>query len=455
MGHKTNDLKIISISLLILTVSLFILCIKLFSNQTSNRRYPIINSQNILLLGGANIVPTSKLHSHKAQIDEWAKHGANFGRIWTILPWQSVDALFPWKRTGPGVANDGGAKFDLNQWEPKYWQAIKQAIHYAGQRGVILQYMIFDEVGLEKSKIKWFNHPFNPNNNVNALTLPSGDADARRAFYDLNNSRLLKHQENYVTKVINEVSEYPNIHFEVANETTAPWKWQKHFIDHIDQRCDNLIANNPFRHELENLQYPSVDIINVHNLTPGQANKWFVTRFKYNKILKYDEQYIGPQSELSIRKIAWFTLTGGGHLNWDESGNRPYVPKATAAINYFLSLVAPDFAHMKPRNDVVFEGTATVLAAIGKEYIIYSAEDEDLTLRLPKGEYKILFYDPASQMAINQLRLVSKYHEVFSKPDELKKPLKSSLKSFLKRLRDRNLKNQSNPDWCLYLKSTN
>src|SRR5262245_38924298 len=29
--------------------------------------------------------------------------------------------MMPWKRIGPGKANDGGLKFDLNQWDPAYF----------------------------------------------------------------------------------------------------------------------------------------------------------------------------------------------------------------------------------------------------------------------------------------------------------------------------------------------
>lgn len=435
--------RIIFISSFIISLVLFFVTVKTYLGKNNNKRYPIINSRNSVLLGGANIAPTSNRSSYKEQIDAWAKHGANFGRLWTVLPWEGADALSPWKRTGPGTANDGGAKFNLDEWDDNYWQTIKEAIYYASQHAITLQYMVFDEHGLEKSvnSYRWFHHPFNPDNNINSLSLPNGDVDGTKTFYDLNNSHLMKYQENYVSKIIKELSGIPNVYLELANETTASWKWQKHFIDYIDNRCDYLIANNPFLHELENLQYPPVDIVNVHNLKPDKTNEWFTVRFKYNKILKYDEQYIGPLSELEIRKIAWFTLTGGGHLNWDESGNKEYAQEAIESINFFLSMVKPNFSQMRPKNDVVREGIATVLANEGKEYIVYTIEKDNIELRVPNGEYTVLFYNPATQKTFRQLRLATNNSVNFSKPTELNKPVGFSLNK------------QTNIDWCLYIES--
>jgi hypothetical protein len=345
-------------------------------------------------VGGAVVAPGSNRSSYRKYLERWAQCGANFGRIWTILPWEGTDAIYPWKRTGPGKANDGGLKFNLDKWDPKFWERVIDSVKYANKLDIVLQFMLFDDCGLEKAKRRWFQHPFNPDNNVNSLDLPNGNVDARNAFYNLNNSVLLSYQEKYVSYAIQLLSSEPNLIFEIANETSAPWIWQKHFIDLVNTSCENLISNNPFVHVAENLECPNLDIINVHNLFASDVFQWFRDNHEYKKILKYDEQYIGEQSSPSIRRIAWSTLTGGGHINWDEPGNDNYTCMATKSLAHFIKLFSPNFTEMIPNDDIVIRGDATAFYNSGHEYIFYSYEDEYFMVLLPKGKYKISWYDP-------------------------------------------------------------
>jgi len=365
------------------------------SIHPQNNHYLIDNGKTILLIGGANIAPASSNFPYKPRLDAHTAGGSNYGRIWSVLPWEGTSAVFPWARTGGGVANDGGPKFNLDQWDPQYWQILRDAISYAATKGVYLQYMVFDEVGLEQAGTRWNQHPFNPSNNVNGLVLPSGNTNAVAEFYDLGNAALLAHQEAYVDKVLAETCQYGNVIYEIANETTAPWVWQKHFIDFINQRCDSLISNNPFSYKNENLAYGGLDIVNFHNLSSVSVNQQFSgSYYSYNKAIKYDEQALGTQTDIAIRKMGWGSVLGGGHINWDEDGNHPEAHRTTTMLSNFFKTHSVGLINMVPHNELVDKGYALVNK--GVEYLTYNDQGGPLNISLVDviGMVNVEWYDP-------------------------------------------------------------
>lgn len=379
------------------------------SLHPKNSHYMIDSGKPVLFFGSANLAPACAKYDYKTQLDARSAEGSNHGRVWTILPWEGTSTVFPWARSGSGTANDRGKKFNLDEWDPVYWQRLKDAVEYAATKNVYLQIMVFDECGLEKANHRWNQHPFNPDNNINGLfipligritsilglSLPSGNTDAVPEFYDLRNTKILAYQEAYVQKLLTETSQYDNVIYEIANETTAPWEWQRYFIDFIDQRCDNLIANNPFSYETENLNYPRLDIINVHNLSAIAVNTWFVSRYNKNKILKYDEQfYLQQQSDSAIRHMGWGAVTGGGHINWDESGNQEAAKHTTQMISTFFKDQNVGFVDMSPHNELVDKGYALVNK--GVEYLIFNPQGGSTRVDLAhlKGTANFKWYDP-------------------------------------------------------------
>jgi len=383
----------------------------------ANPHYFVDNGKTIVLVGGANVAPAIHGASpNKAQLDSRSLNGSNYGRIWSVLPWEGTNTYFPWARTTTGSANDGGAKFDLTLWDDNYWNAQKATIEYAATKNVYLQYMVFDEVGLEKASNRWNQHPFNPDNNVNGLTLPSGNTRAVEQYYDLTNSKLLAFQEAYVAKLLTETCAYGNIIYEVVNETTAPWAWQQHFIDFIKDRCPRLVSNNPFAFLTENLNYNRLDIVNFHNLTADNVNSTFNQHYAKSKILKYDEQAIGYNAIKDIRQYGWAAITGGGHINYDESGNVSEANKAADMIGRFLRTVNVNFSKMSPHNELVNNGYA--LAEPGTEYLIYTPSGGTILVDLASmsGTSYYKWYDPDSGIFSTDSNIPSGNQVSFTSP---------------------------------------
>ena len=53
----------------------------------------------------------------------------------------------PFKRTGPGNALDGKPKFDLHQFDPDFFELLRQQVAKAQRRRVYVSVMLFEVYG--------------------------------------------------------------------------------------------------------------------------------------------------------------------------------------------------------------------------------------------------------------------------------------------------------------------
>ena len=118
-------------------------------NDATFRRHPS-NPRCFLYKGKPIVLITATEHygavlngqfDYVPYLDELARNRLNLSRTFTfyrevedsIPPLGYTNTLaprpgqevMPWKRTGPGKANDGGMKFDLDQWNPAYFTRMK------------------------------------------------------------------------------------------------------------------------------------------------------------------------------------------------------------------------------------------------------------------------------------------------------------------------------------------
>jgi hypothetical protein len=181
-------------------------------------------------------------------LDMAAAHGHNFMRLWTwdhpkFAPWTDDVVYFdpmPYLRPGPDLALDGLPKFDLTQFNPAYFAALRQRVVEAGQRGIYVAVMLFEGWCLKWSvptSDAWQSHPFHRANNVNGV---DGDPnnDGKADVYALESQTVLDHQKAYVRQVIDTVNEFDNVLYEIINEvenSERGFQWQQHMVDYVRQ----------------------------------------------------------------------------------------------------------------------------------------------------------------------------------------------------------------------------
>ena len=152
--------------------------------------------------------------------------GHNFIRLWR---WENVRSQAaggnyhlnmspqPWARTGPGTAKDGKPRFDLDRFDDAFFERLHDRVAAAGEVGIYVGVMLFDgwAVHLSPPPDQIEGHPFHAANNINGIAATSIN-DLQVLPLD---PRVAAIQEAYLRKVVDTLSDLPNVLWEVANES--------------------------------------------------------------------------------------------------------------------------------------------------------------------------------------------------------------------------------------------
>lgn len=163
-----------------------------------------------------------------------------WGALCTWNPRDRVDT-FPWKRTGPGEAIDGGPKFNLEALDDSYFNRLQERVRMAEERGIYVMVMLFDSWSssdIVSTPNNW--HLFSQPNNINgvdvARRVEKGWMTEWMALADPEVTRL---QEAYVRRVVELLRDAPNVLYEVSNEAGRhSFRWQEHITDFVRQ-CES------------------------------------------------------------------------------------------------------------------------------------------------------------------------------------------------------------------------
>ncbi|GAI43701.1 unnamed protein product, partial [marine sediment metagenome] len=135
-------------------------------------------------------------------------------------------------------------KCDLTSFNQDYWDDLKGLLADARSKGIYVEISLFDDCSLEAHpSLRWTQHPFNKDNNINGVFDFGSRADTDKHFYNLENRALLHYQELYVKKLIDETWSYPNVIYEIINEGDAGEKWISHWVNFINKEFDRHTAD--------------------------------------------------------------------------------------------------------------------------------------------------------------------------------------------------------------------
>jgi hypothetical protein len=153
--------------------------------------------------------------------------GWNFsGSVWRMDPW-------PWLRPGPGVATDGGGKFDLTQFNQPYFDRLRARVQQLQQNGIYAIIELFDANQLTSARCSTDGYPYSGPNNINGVSdgYTSG-ASGTSSYTMTTNNAITNFQDAYVKKVVDTLNDLPNVVWEVAEEQPAgsmTW-WAPHVM---------------------------------------------------------------------------------------------------------------------------------------------------------------------------------------------------------------------------------
>ena len=362
---------------------------------------------------------------YKAYFKELESHGLNQTRTFSGVYRESPKSfkiknntlapkpgryICPWARSDqPGYKN-GGNKFDLTKWDPRYFRRLKDYLREAERRGVVVELVLFCTF---YNDTLWGLSPMNAVNNVNGV----GKDVPRTEVCTLKHPDLVKVQERVTRKIVRELKNFDNVYYEVCNEpyfAGVTEEWQDRIIKTIvetekDFEHKHLIAKNIANGSKKIKDpNPAVSIFNFHYAAPP---KTVYINYGLDKVIGDDETGFDGSKDVTYRKEGWNFLLAGGALysNLDYSftpdhedgsatpdapgGGGESLRRQLGILKDFMHRF--DFVNMRPDNAVIKGDlpksvNARALANEGREYAVYidGGSRVKLGLALPKGDYR-------------------------------------------------------------------
>ncbi|CAN5189697.1 hypothetical protein BH23BAC1_BH23BAC1_39770 [soil metagenome] len=350
--------------------------------------------------------------------------------------------IAPWSRSSTPGYDNGGNKFDLDQWDQQYFDRLTNFVSKAGENGIVVEMTFFSSLYGDEG---WKSSPLNKNNNIN-----STDSVHRLKVHTMENGNILSYQEKMVRKIVNELNNFDNVIFEIQNEPWADdgvkanlelrsgtkdeddaslqdWQkkvdiandasleWQRKISSIIVDEESRLPQKHLIAQNIANFRFnisdpdPNISVFNFHYALPEVVYE----NLYLNKVIGFDESGFAGSEDDTYRKQAWhFILAGGGLFNnLDYSfttsspegqdnqsapggGSEEFRKQLMALKDYMYSF---DFISMKPDNAILEDKNLKARALVnpGIEYGVYFQEllNDELVLNIPKGNYNIEWID--------------------------------------------------------------
>ena len=259
-----------------------------------------------------------------AFLEMLAFHGHNCMRLWTWdhaewAPWTEEKLTFeplPFERSGPGLALDGKLRYDLGQYNPVYFDRLRQRVIQAGERGMYVSVMLFEGWCVKWSypaSDAWPSHPYHKDNNINGVN-GDPDGDGKADIYCLDVPEVVEYQKAYIRKVIDTVNDLDNVLYEIINEIPNDERgvtWHYHMIDFVHAYERTLPKQHPVGMTAEggNQHNPILFASPADWISPGRGPD---QQYKYN-----------PPTGDGSKVI----VSDTDHL-WGHGGNYPWAWKS-------------------------------------------------------------------------------------------------------------------------------
>jgi len=352
-----------------------------------------------------------------AYLDFLQQHHHNFIRLWRweLVSWDTaangeepakrlVAAPHPWARTGPGLALDGKPRFDLERFDPGYFQRLRARVEAAQARGIYVSVMLFEGWGLQHVAGAWAAHPFHLSNHINGLLVDENGDGHGLEVHTLQGPAVTRVQEAYVRKVVDTLNDLDNVLYEIANESGAySTAWQEHFIRFVHDYEKRKPKQHPVGMTFQYARDPGQRGANT-TLFNSPAD-WVSPNpdagpFNYRtnpppadgrKVVLSDTDHLWGIGGDAV--WVWKTFTRGhqplfmdpykqGVLRGKKPGRWESVRRALGVARQLADRV--NLAAMLPRSDLASGGYC--LAQAGQEYVVYLPGGGEVTVDLSAAQ---------------------------------------------------------------------
>jgi hypothetical protein len=407
---------------------------------TRNPRYFVDAAGKPVYLTGSHTWGSFKDRAHvdppppfnyAAFLDFLVAHRHNFIRLWTWEQPHSFDddpanplhfTPFPWLRTGPGVANDGKPRFDLDKLDPAYTSRLRARVIAARDRGIYVAVMLFDGWDLANA----YNptdggFPFGAGNNINGVAATGPEVVAGTS------AAVTARQEAYVRAVIDAVNDLDNVLYEIANETKRTPEsiaWQYAMIDFVHTYEKAKPKQHPVgmtsTYTMEDqsldtdadLYASNADWISPNTQVPdGDGRKVVLNDSDHS----YGWSQLQSATPAGQRKWAWQTFCRGSapvfmdpYLEvWAGRNSPPDSSTPDAQWNVlrdalgYTALYAGKLDLERALPSTSLCSTGYCLVEPGRQYLVYQPGSGNFKLTVAAGTYAAEWFNPATEKPVD------------------------------------------------------
>ncbi len=340
-----------------------------------------------------------------------------------------------WQRSEVAGFSQGGNKFDLDRWDPAYFERLHKFMSAAQEKDIVVEAVLFFAGYLYQ------HSPLHHSNNIN-----STDEITAKQYMTIENGNILERQKQYCTKLVEELNRYDNLIFNVANE---PWfdnqehpgfasppplatkKWIERVSDWIVQTERSLPKKHLIsvdytnegqiipEHEL-NTFFKNISVFNHHYDRNAQSVRLNYART--NRVMSFNETGLMPPVTPQYRIQGWKYIFSGGALynnldytfqvgHEDGSGGTAFTCEwyngctdqnmkyQLAALLKFIRTI--NFIKMKPDYQAVAlnYGDENIYPLVweGHEYAVYfeGGSKAKIKLHVPPGTWQVKWLQPS------------------------------------------------------------
>jgi len=353
--------------------------------------------------------------NERSRLLDWGRYltfveglGFNYVRSWVIFstgsgkaaPPYKVAFPMPFKRVGPGKANDGGLKFHLQQFDEVFFQRLQNRCRDLQERGIYISVMLFELYGFldgeeANGQRLWDGNLFCGTNNINGIDVDRNHNRLGEEFFSLNDPAVVKIQKAYIEKMADALNDLNNVMWEICNEApSAAIEWQYEMLRHLkayeaQKPKQHLVLLSPGGWTPGGWSWPEerlfvdsrADCIATAN---GWTNKDNPKVYRIDKPVIMDLDHVAPGQ--CQPALIWKAFTRGYHFNlYDAPFEQPQqesrawqVARGNLRLTRVLAETIQDIALMNPHDDM--STTGYCLANEGKEYIVYAEHQQDFQI---------------------------------------------------------------------------
>jgi hypothetical protein len=342
------------------------------------------------------------------------------------------DYITPWSRKGPALALDGQPKFDLDSWNPEFFDRLHQFLDLASERGIIVELTLLSNTYAPEI---WALNPLRAENNLQGV----GKIEWPE-YISLKDRAVVDRQLAHVRTIVRETARYDNVYYEICNEPGGdfPGHCSAADVDAWQTEIGNTVRTEMARAHRQHLVFGSeaftfqpkvtqvldgsfqgklFDVVNMH----PHANVVLDGRHYQLGNFMSKELQLAPFHDFSRaartrqkpcvcdednaasmfqdeagwtihRKRAWAALLGGSHYDVIDFsiqiGKETGTPQSSSHLRTWFKILAEffsslDYPHAAPAPDFIDKPPehciATTFAVKDRDYIAYIADAREVT----------------------------------------------------------------------------